>query len=248
MRGVILAAGRGSRLGHLSDERPKCLVRLAGAPLLDWQRGALAAAGVDELAVVAGYRSEQLADGPWTTMLAARWADTTMVASLCAASDWLHAAPCVVAYGDIVFDAETVERLIAAPGDIAIAYDPDWLDLWAMRFEEPLDDAERFRLAGGWVRQIGGRASAVTDIEGQYMGLLRFAPAGWEAAEARLRSLPRERRRQLDMTGLLQLLIDTGQHVAAVPAVHGWCEVDSDSDLMIYESLIEMGELAASST
>jgi len=243
VRGVILAAGRGSRLGHLTADRPKCLVSLAGAPLLDWQRRALASAGVDELAVVAGYRSEQLADGPWTTVLAPRWKDTTMVGSLCAASDWIRAAPCIVAYGDIVFNAETVERLISSSGDIAIAYDPDWRDLWELRFEYPLDDAECFRVAGGSVLEIGGRASAIAEIEGQYMGLLRFTPAGWSAVEVRLRSLPDRRRRQLDMTGLLQLLIDTEQPVMAVPAAPGWCEIDSDSDLLICESLVEMGEI-----
>ncbi|MGA3299756.1 MAG: NTP transferase domain-containing protein [Candidatus Acidiferrales bacterium] len=35
MRAVILAAGRGSRLGHLGSDRPKCLVELEGRPLRD---------------------------------------------------------------------------------------------------------------------------------------------------------------------------------------------------------------------
>ena len=34
MKGIILAAGRGSRMGVLTDERPKCLTELAGRTLL----------------------------------------------------------------------------------------------------------------------------------------------------------------------------------------------------------------------
>ena len=47
MRGIILAAGRGSRLKSLTDERPKCLVELHGKPVLFWQMQSMRAAGVD---------------------------------------------------------------------------------------------------------------------------------------------------------------------------------------------------------
>src|SRR6185503_13206340 len=54
MRAIILAAGRGSRMGQLTAEIPKCLVQLGGKPLLEWQTGALRAAGIDRIAVVTG--------------------------------------------------------------------------------------------------------------------------------------------------------------------------------------------------
>ena len=44
MRGIILAAGRGSRMKHLTSERPKCMVKLQGKPLIEWQLEALRAA------------------------------------------------------------------------------------------------------------------------------------------------------------------------------------------------------------
>jgi choline kinase len=243
-KGIVLAAGRGTRLGVLTEERPKCLVPLGGRPLLDWQRAALAAAGVDELAVVTGYRSDALA-GPWTTFHAPRWSETSMVVSLCAAAAWLRASPCVVTYGDIVFSAATVRRLLSASGDLVIAYDPTWLDLWSVRFRDPLEDAETFRLAeDGSVAEIGGRPAAASEIEGQYMGLLRFTPAGWAAAEALVDALPPDARDALDMTGLLQRLVEAGRRVAAVPRLGDWAEVDSASDLAAYETMIETGRLA----
>ena len=41
IRAVILAAGRGSRMGHLGNDRPKCLVELEGKPLIERQIAAL---------------------------------------------------------------------------------------------------------------------------------------------------------------------------------------------------------------
>jgi hypothetical protein len=52
MRAIILAAGRGSRMKNLTDERPKCLVELRGKTLLEWQLGALRHAGINEIAHV----------------------------------------------------------------------------------------------------------------------------------------------------------------------------------------------------
>ena len=37
MKAIILAAGRGSRMKDMTDEKPKCLVKLHGKPLLEWQ-------------------------------------------------------------------------------------------------------------------------------------------------------------------------------------------------------------------
>jgi choline kinase len=58
MRASILAAGRGSRMGRLGDERPKCFVELEGKPLIERQIAALSRGGVDQIGVVRGYRAE----------------------------------------------------------------------------------------------------------------------------------------------------------------------------------------------
>jgi choline kinase len=60
MKAIILSAGQGSRLGHLTDDQPKCLIEFGGKSLLDWQLDTLAANGVDEVVVVTGFRDDQI--------------------------------------------------------------------------------------------------------------------------------------------------------------------------------------------
>ena len=60
MKAIILAAGRGSRMKHLTDEKPKCLAKLGGKLLIEWQLEALSAAGINEIAIVTGYKKELL--------------------------------------------------------------------------------------------------------------------------------------------------------------------------------------------
>jgi choline kinase len=59
-KAIILSAGQGSRLGHLTDDRPKCLIEFNGRTLLDRQLDTLAANGVDEAVVVTGFRDDQI--------------------------------------------------------------------------------------------------------------------------------------------------------------------------------------------
>ena len=58
MKAIILSAGQGSRLGHLVDGRPKCLIEFSGRTLLDRQLDTLEANGVDEAVVVTGFHDE----------------------------------------------------------------------------------------------------------------------------------------------------------------------------------------------
>src|SRR5215213_7904502 len=58
MKAIILSAGQGSRLGHLVDDRPKCLIEFSGRTLLDRQLDTLKANGVHEVVVVTGFHDE----------------------------------------------------------------------------------------------------------------------------------------------------------------------------------------------
>lgn len=60
MKAVVLAAGRGTRLRPLTDERPKPLVEIDGKPLLTHCLEELVAIDTEELVIVVGYRKEQI--------------------------------------------------------------------------------------------------------------------------------------------------------------------------------------------
>jgi len=244
VKAIVLAAGRGSRMRALTEDRPKGLVELAGRPLFEWQLRALRGGGVEEVAVVRGYRGAAFDRYGLQTFENPAWESTNMVASLRCADPWLRQGPCIVSYSDIFYGAGSVARLAAAPGDrLAIAYDPDWRALWARRFDDPLSDAETFRLGGaGTVVEIGKKPRGYEEVEGQYMGLLRFTPSAWQRTTALLDSLEPAVSQRLDMTGLLGRLIAAGAEIGAVAIAEAWGEVDSETDLAVYEAALRAGE------
>ena len=222
-------------MGSLTAEMPKCLVQLGGRPLLEWQISALRNAGVERIGIVTGWQPEQLMSRGLETFHNLRWAETQMVMSLACASEWLAKDTCIVSYSDIFYPAAAVRALMAAVGDIAITYDPNWLALWSRRFADPLSDAESFETdAEGLVTDIGRKTEDVQKIKGQYMGLLKFTPKGWQAALKLLSSLEPRYRDRLDMTGLLQRLIATRHEIRAIAVEGPWGEIDNELDLALY--------------
>jgi L-glutamine-phosphate cytidylyltransferase len=245
MRALILAAGRGSRMGSLVEDRPKCLVEFEGRPLLERQIAALRSGGADEIGVVRGYRAETIDLPGLFYFNNERWAETNMVMSLATAASWLRSGPLIVSYADIFYRSDLVRGLAAASGELVITYDRAWQSLWTRRFKDPLADAETFRVDdAGRVLEIGGKTTRIAEIEGQYMGLLKFTPAAWAAVEKMLRALDGATRDRLDMTGLLRLLLSGDHLVINTFATEGqWGEIDNPDDIKVYEEMVKAGEL-----
>ena len=236
MKAIILAAGRGSRMGGLTQNAPKCMTVLAGKPLIEWQLQAIREAGITGIGVVRGYMGEKIAYPGLVTFENPRWAETNMVMSLVCARKWLSKEDCIVSYSDIVYPGDTVAKLVAARGDLAITYDVNWLDLWSERFADPLSDAETFRVDGeGVLTEIGSRAKGLDEIKGQYMGLLKFSPRSWARVSKLLEGHTAQECDKLDMTSLLKRLLAEGMRIDTVPITRPWFEVDNETDLRLYE-------------
>ncbi len=239
MTAIILAAGRGSRMLRLTEKKPKCLIELAGKTLFDWQINALKKTGIKDIAIVTGYLANSLPSHEYRYLFNLDWAHTDMVESLCCAHEILSQQETVVAYADIVYAPEIIQALLSTSGDIVITYDLLWQDLWMARFENPLEDAESFRISEGRLLEIGKAPSYLHEIEGQYMGLLKLTPKGWGNIWDYLQSISISKRKSMNMTMLLQCLIEKDLPVIAIPVKGRWCEIDSPLDLQCYEQKLQ---------
>ena len=132
-KGIILAAGRGKRMDHETDDKPKCLTKLLGKPLIDWQIRSLHEAGIYDIAVVTGYKGDCLDSFGLHRFVNENWARTQIFESLNCAHSWLESFECIVSYSDIVYEKTAIMGLLDAMDNVAVSYDTRWLDRWSRR-------------------------------------------------------------------------------------------------------------------
>lgn len=237
-KGIILAAGRGSRMGRLTSKVPKSLFELNGEPLIKTQIEAMEKNSITNVGIVTGYKSELLSGYGSVQFFNERWHETQMVSSLECASEWLDGSNFIISYSDIFYKKEAVQLLLNQEAEIAITYDANWLATWSARFEHPCEDAESFSVSSdGFLSDIGRKNVNLEQINGQFMGLLYFSEVGWSKLQKLRRSNSYEKNKKQDMTNLLQQAVMSGNcKIKAVPYFGKWGELDTPSDLSLFAS------------
>lgn len=235
-RGIILAAGRGSRMGDKTKLKPKCLNKIDGKTLLDWQLDSMSKSNISNLILVTGYKSKML-QGNFKKIKNIRWNETNMVSSLfCAPS---FDGNTIVSYSDIVYKPDYINLLENSIYDVVITADKSWKELWSLRFKNPLDDAETFKCEENYLTEIGSKTDDINNIQGQYMGLLKFSNFGWKITKNIYMSFPKEKRDKMDMTSLLNELIRNKIKIKVIFVSGGWCEADTYNDILVYEEQLK---------
>lgn len=259
MKVIILAAGQGTRLRPLTDDRPKCMVEVNGKSIIERQLDTMRACGIkdEDITIICGYCSDVLKkkfqDTNINFIVNEQYETTNMVCSLMCAKSLLESEKdVVISYGDIIYDESVFGKILEAKDDASVVVDDGWLGYWAQRCEDPLEDAETLMIdQEDYLTEIGQKTREFSRIQSQYIGLMRFKGQGIKEllalnAEAERRDKSNERLWRTDrnyakmyMTDLLQGLIDEGYKLRAVHIHRGWFEIDDRDDLKIVESKLK---------
>jgi len=121
-KAIILAAGVGSRLRPLTDDRPKCLLEVGGRTILEHQILALERCGITDIVMVVGYLADRIGVRMGTRLryiTNARYEETNSLYSLWLAREEL-AAGSLVMNSDVFAVPELFARLLRATPPDAI--------------------------------------------------------------------------------------------------------------------------------
>jgi choline kinase len=228
---VLLSAGQGRRLSPLTDQRPKCLVEVAGRSILDWQLRALGHAGIEGVTVVTGFGAAAVEAAlkvigpsiPVTCRHNPFYSVADNIGSCWIARD-LVGPDTLLINGDTLFDPRIAARVLSTAGapvtvtmDRKAAYDADDMKL---------------RLRGSHLARIGKDLTA--PIDGESIGMIRFVGDGGPRFAAALETTLR------DPAALarwwLRVVDDLAQtETVDTVSIEGlpWAEVDFPHDLPV---------------
>ena len=250
-RAIILAAGQGTRLRPLTNDKPKCLLSLQGKTLLSHQINVLTFLGIKDILVVGGYRANLIKKAGYNCIVNPLYESTNMVETLFKGTQFIRSGgDLIISYGDIVYQSTNLSKVLACEDEIGLMVDFNWKRYWELRFNDPLSDAETLVMdSEGYILELGKKTCRYENVQGQYTGLIKVREDRVNDFIDFYKLLDRKKTYdgkdffQMYMTSFLQELIQGGWKIKAVPVENGWLEVDSVKDLQVYEKLFKEGKL-----
>ncbi|WP_347888481.1 phosphocholine cytidylyltransferase family protein [Nitrosomonas europaea] len=245
-RAIILSAGQGRRLLPLTENTPKCLLPVAGKPVIAWQIDALLANGIGEIVIVAGFQI-----GKVEALIAERYHDQANIRILFnpfyevadnLASCWIARnemqAGFLLLNGDTLLGDDLLPGLLhtqTAPINLCIDFKAE--------FDE--DDMKVQLGPQNQVRQVSKKLSA-GETDAESIGLIRFSEEGArffrEAVEQALREPEKLGSWYL---AIISALAEQGMVNGYSVAGSRWCEIDFIQDLQKAEKYFACKETDA---
>lgn len=226
---VILAAGVGSRLRPLTDDKPKALVEVSGKAILTRAVEALSSHGIEKLVIATGYCDDAirraLEGSPLEVSyrLNPRYETTQNSVSLAFCRDALSDAAFFKLDGDVLFDSRILERLDASAAGLSVAVDRK-VDL------DP--EAMKVRIAGPERIVAFGKGIPVPDAAGESIGIERISADTGAALFDALDFAIARGETNLYYEDVYSRLIAEGLAAGLVDVSDlAWCEVDAPQDL-----------------
>lgn len=233
MKAVILAAGKGTRLGELGERVPKAMLEVAGRPVIVHIIDGLFRAGISQFVVVTGHLGEQIeaelgngaAAGIEIRYERQQQIDGTARA-LALARGHLGGEPFFFSWGDILAGAQNYARVIRAArlADAALAVN-EVEDPWAggAVYTEDALPGESRRITR--IVEKPRKGTSTTRWNNAGFGVL--GTAIWEQID-RLQPSPRG---EYELPQALAALVESGARVVAVPVEGPWFDIGTPEQL-----------------
>ena len=241
---LILAAGRGRRLGPAAPDVPKILLAFGGRTLLERHLDCLSAAGAGPVSLVVGYRAELIEAeldrlGRRQEVGLIRnpdWHDGSAVSLDCGRTVLEGGGPVLLMDADVLYDGRLIERLLhgTRPGTLLLD-----------RELEPGDEPVKICVdAGGRIVDFAKRPEAEHAFHGESVGFFRFSSEVAASLAGRTRAMVRLDR-SLEYEEPIRALIRAD---ASAPPVFGyeditglpWTEIDFMDDIAKAERLLPL--------
>jgi phosphoenolpyruvate phosphomutase len=236
-RAIILGAAHGPEMGQLTDASPKCMLDVAGAPVLAHIVETYRAAGLKDITVIRGWMKDAV------NVAGVEYCDNddekepTEAYSLYKAVSALEGS-CIISYGDVLFKKYIPMELMEVDADFAVIVDTNWRN---SRNRER--NAEYVTCSHPHSKHASNLYTTLVNvsedippklIDGEWMGFLKTSPAGTQFLRDLLVQLCEKgpEPKPLQMVDVLRRVIDAGKSIRVVYTAGNWLDIDRVEDVL----------------
>ena len=239
MKGIILAAGKGTRMAPLTDRRPKPLVPLLGRPMIEHILTGGAAAGVDDWTIVVGPFREQVMEhlgdgdalGVRIRYVVQEVANGNGAAALLC-EEHIGDEPFVLSFGDIMTHPENYPQLVS---EISSG---DWDTVITLNYmDDPYEGAAVYVEDGRVQKIIEKPPKGASTTNFNNSGVFGFTPLIFEM----IRATPVSERGEYELTQAVGTMLDSGRAIGAFELEGYWWDVARPGDILDLEPVMLAG-------
>ena len=240
MKVIIVAAGGGTRLKPLTNDKPKCLLEIGSRTIMQRQLEVLKQCDISDIVIVRGYKKEMINYPNVKCCENVDYRNNNILRSLFYAEGEMDDG-FVFSYSDIIFEKNVLERLLQSKANISLVIDVNWIDHYQHRYQHPVEEAELVKVKHGKIISIGKRIMKPEEAYGEFIGLAKFTKKGAEILKKNYRRVesyyhnkPFHQAVSLEkayLTDMIQELIEVGYTICNVDIEGGWMEIDTPEDL-----------------
>ena len=236
---IVLAASRGEELGELTEDKPKTMVHIKGAPILSHIVDAYNEVGIKNITVVRGYKKEAITLPNLNYIDNDEFEETSELHSLLKAlqSKKEPIQDTIISYGDVLFNKYIPLSLMQETEDLVIFVDSQWKEKTSYThldgFSECTDPNSRKAFHTKiYLKQMGNHLEP-DSIHGVWMGFFKVSAKALgpmqEILEAMLAN-PANRKNRMDH--LFQELLKRNHSIRVLYTVGHWLDINSLDDVV----------------
>ncbi len=246
MKVIIIAAGNATRLGKLTERKPKGLLKINGKSIIERQIELFKKNNIKDIIIITGPHKE-FGISDVTYVEDTNYQNHDVLGSLMAASDFLN-GKVLTCYSDILFDDEVLKKILNFNGEIGIPVDVDWEKNYVGRIHHPKSQADNVILKDETILEIKKNISSCNsnEIIGEFLGPVIFSKNGSKIFVEIYNKLRNRHNKKFHdapslkkayLTDMIQELIDNNIKISPIIISGKWCEIDTIEDFKKAESL-----------
>ena len=242
MQAIIMAAGKGSRLGELTQDKPKSFVEVKGIKLLEYNIALLHANGIKDILLVTGYKSEMMEEeaerikgvkcvyNPFYEMV-------NVLGSFYMAQEYLN-DDFVYLHADTLCAPEIFKGMLQKDGNIVLPVEYKHCD----------EEAMKVKTKDGQLIEISKQIPC-EQAEGEFIGIAKIGKEVLPDLREASKKLMNEKKFTAYFEGAIQELINQNKYTIRIVSTESyfWGEVDFLEDYkrvceQIPDNLIKIAE------
>ena len=239
MNSIILAAGRGSRIPEISNNKPKCLININGSSILSRQVKFLKNLKIKNIRIIRGYKKNYIKFKSVNYVENKNFKKSEQLSSLFCAEKFLK-GNIIILFSDIIYEEKILKKILKFKnGDIILGVDRNWKKRYRFRYDHPVEQADKVSISNKNQINMIGKKLNLKKTKAEFLGILKLSNNGCKIFKECFKLIPKHQVKKMQVHNFLNFLIKKNFKINACSVNGKYMEIDTYNDFKLAKKMFK---------